>query len=39
LLSRDGSALIDPTSTLRERSYYFHLDAATNPYPIVLNFR
>ncbi|KNG46892.1 hypothetical protein DDE82_009028 [Stemphylium lycopersici] len=38
-LSRDGSASIDPTSTLRERSYYFHLDAADDPYPIVLNFR
>jgi hypothetical protein len=26
-------------STLRERSYYFHLDAADEPYPIVPNFR
>jgi hypothetical protein len=38
-LLRDGSALIDPISTLRERSYYSHLDAATDPYPIVPNFR
>ncbi|KAF2820871.1 hypothetical protein CC86DRAFT_374153 [Ophiobolus disseminans] len=39
-LSRDGSVSIDPTSTLRERSYYFHLDAADDdPYPIVPNFR
>jgi hypothetical protein len=32
-LSRDGSALIDTTSTLRARSYRFVLDAATDPYP------
>jgi hypothetical protein len=38
-LSCDGSASIDPTSTLRERSYYFHLDAADKSYPIVPNFR
>jgi hypothetical protein len=38
-LSRDGSTLIEPSSTLRERSYYFHLDAADDPYPIVPNFR
>jgi hypothetical protein len=41
-LSRDGSAPIDPTSTLRKRSYYFHLDAADavdDPYAIVPNFR
>ncbi|KAF2023443.1 hypothetical protein EK21DRAFT_80903 [Setomelanomma holmii] len=38
-LSHDGSASIDPTSTLRERSYYFHLNAAEDPYPIVPNFR
>jgi len=38
-LLRDGSAPIDPASTLRERSYYFHLDAADSPYAIVPNFR
>jgi hypothetical protein len=38
-LSRDGSASIDATSTLCERSYYFHLNAAEDPYPIVPNFR
>jgi hypothetical protein len=38
-LLRDGSAPIDPTSTLRKRSYYFHLDAADDPYAIVPNFR
>jgi hypothetical protein len=38
-LLRDDSAPIDPTSTLHERSYYFHLDAAEEPYPIVPNFR
>jgi hypothetical protein len=38
-LLRDDCAPIDPTSTLHERSYYFHLDAAEDPYPIVPNFR
>ncbi|KAF3031947.1 hypothetical protein E8E11_001927 [Didymella keratinophila] len=37
-LLRDDNAPIDPTSTLHERSYYFHLDAAEEPYPIVPNF-
>lgn len=39
-LLRDGSASIDPASTLRGRSYYFHLDGADDdPYAIVPNFR
>jgi hypothetical protein len=38
-LLRNGSDPIDPTSTLRERSYYYHLDAADDPYAIVPNFR
>jgi hypothetical protein len=38
-LLRDDSAPIDPTNTLHERSYYFRLDAAKGPYPIVPNFR
>jgi hypothetical protein len=33
-LLRDGSDPIDPTSTLRERSYYYHLDATNDPYAI-----
>ncbi|KAF2623331.1 hypothetical protein BU25DRAFT_414346 [Macroventuria anomochaeta] len=38
-LSRDGSAPIEPSSTLHARSYYFHLAAADDePYPIVPNF-
>jgi hypothetical protein len=39
LLLRDGSDPIDPTSTLCERSYYYHLDAIDDPYAIVPNFR
>jgi hypothetical protein len=35
----DGSDPIDSNSTLRKRSYYFHLDAADTPYAIVPNFR
>ncbi|KAF1828445.1 hypothetical protein BDW02DRAFT_652052 [Decorospora gaudefroyi] len=39
-LLRDGSAPIDAASTLRGRSYYFHLDSADDdPYAIVPNFR
>jgi hypothetical protein len=42
-LSRDGSNMISPTSTLRGRSYYFHLADSDvqrheHPYPIVPNF-
>jgi hypothetical protein len=41
-LSRDGSNMISPTSTLRRRSYYFHVGAGSqpheHPYPIVPNF-
>lgn len=37
-IAATSSALIDPTSTLRERGYYSHLDAATDPYPIVPKF-
>ncbi|KAF2621125.1 hypothetical protein BU25DRAFT_483989, partial [Macroventuria anomochaeta] len=39
LLSRDGQRPNQPTSTLRQRSYYFHLKAADVLYANVPNFR
>jgi hypothetical protein len=38
-LLREGGDPIDPISTLRERSYYFHFDDTDNPYAVVPSFR